>query len=256
MYYHVNAVRDLRGVEMSLAEACVLAMLASRADEQGICTPSQKTIALDTKADVRTVIAAVEKLEKKGLLEVKRKGRRRNTYKLKIPANQTDCKNATSKNATSKNATTVLAKTLLAKMQHKETIVKETREETSNIYQPSFSEREKLDPKPKKPSVFSYDPKACVFWMPCTKPKNPEQARVCREASDPTPGYKWEMAIPQAWLDEWKQVYPRVAMIETLREIRQRIRDGTRRYIKTPAGMRRFIGVWFDNIQNRRFKNG
>ena len=103
---------------------------------------------------------------------------------------------------------------------------------------------------PSSGSVFGFDVQTAVIWMPCTKPANQAQEAVCRIAEDPTPGYVWEMAIPQAWLDEWQEVYPQVLLLETLREIRQKIRDSGK-YVKTPQGMRRFIGSWLHREQNR-----
>lgn len=103
-----------------------------------------------------------------------------------------------------------------------------------------------------KPSQFGYDPAAAVAWIPCTKPLDgkPECA-VCRPQEDPSPGAGWEMAIPQSWCDEWHEVYPRVLIEATLKEIRQRIRDSGR-YVKTPRGMRRFLGGWMQREQNGR----
>jgi hypothetical protein len=104
-------------------------------------------------------------------------------------------------------------------------------------------------PEPKKANPFRYDLAQSIAWIPCTKPTDPQQAAVCRPQEDPSPGAGWEMAIPQSWVDEWHEAYPNVFIPETLKEIRQKIRDGGK-YVKTPQGMRRFLGAWMQREQN------
>jgi uncharacterized protein YdaU (DUF1376 family) len=102
-----------------------------------------------------------------------------------------------------------------------------------------------------KQQEFISDFEDIVEWIPCSKPKiGSKYASVCRVARDQTTGAKYEFPIPRLWCSEWKETYPDVYIERTLKEIRQKIRD-TGKYIKTPQGVRRMVGNWMNNEQNK-----
>jgi hypothetical protein len=88
-----------------------------------------------------------------------------------------------------------------------------------------------------------------VEWIPCTKPKDQKEASLCREITYTMTGAKWEYGIPQEWCDAWREVYPNVLIEQTLIEIRQKIIDKGK-WIKTPKGIRGFVGGWMAREQN------
>jgi len=98
---------------LTLAEKIVLLALADRADEADSCFPSVATISEDTGADRKTVMAAMRKVEVRGLVEVRRLNGAGNRYHLIGVEHRTSPKNGTgtSFGTGTKNGTAPVPKT-------------------------------------------------------------------------------------------------------------------------------------------------
>lgn len=79
--------------ELPPSETLVLLALADQANDQGLCWPSQETIASKARCSLRSVKRAVNSLRNAGLLEVEHrgregfsKGRKSNIYRLNVGA--------------------------------------------------------------------------------------------------------------------------------------------------------------------------
>ena len=79
--------------ELPPGETLVLLALADQANDQGLCWPSQETIASKARCSLRSVKRAVNSLRNAGLLEVEHrgregfsKGRKSNIYRLNVGA--------------------------------------------------------------------------------------------------------------------------------------------------------------------------
>jgi hypothetical protein len=84
-----------------------------------------------------------------------------------------------------------------------------------------------------------------VDYLQCTKPTSAPWTSICK--LDPVDG--WMVPIPQNKVDQWEDVFPRVDIPLTIKEVKQKIRD-TGKYRKTPAGAFKMLNTWFTNIQN------
>ena len=75
--------RKIYDIELSHRELCVYKYLCERSNSRGVCYPSFKTIARDSRLSESTVIRAINDLEARKLIT--RKGRKRSnelsTYK-------------------------------------------------------------------------------------------------------------------------------------------------------------------------------
>ncbi len=85
-----------------------------------------------------------------------------------------------------------------------------------------------------------------IGWVQCTKPRNDAERKACRH--DEADGWLFPVTARKA--AEWKEAYPAVLIDETLKEIRQRIRD-TGKYRKTPPGVYAMVGGWMAREQNK-----
>lgn len=82
------------------------------------------------------------------------------------------------------------------------------------------------------------------FWIPCQVPRSEAEYYTCRMPDDLSFSYHWEAAIPKEWIDEWKDAYPEVSVIDVLKKIKQRIRDTGDRYLRKPRDVRALVGSW------------
>ena len=85
-YCYINAVRSL---PLSPGLQCLAYALASRANEQGSCYPSVRTISADTGLSRSTIFAHLKTLRDKGLLRVRSQfrangGRKSSLYTLLV----------------------------------------------------------------------------------------------------------------------------------------------------------------------------
>lgn len=82
MSVHVSAWAWRQKVEDASAKL-VLVKLADNANDEGIAWPSRKTIADETELSLRTLVRKVQYLEEKGLVDVQRRWRSSNVYRLR-----------------------------------------------------------------------------------------------------------------------------------------------------------------------------
>lgn len=88
MYKDTNAAIAVDG--LSMAEKCVLMVVAAKADEKGICWPSYETIAAGGSMGVATAKRAMKTLIERDLVEIIGKKGRANVYKVKTQEYQSD----------------------------------------------------------------------------------------------------------------------------------------------------------------------
>jgi hypothetical protein len=100
--------------------------------------------------------------------------------------------------------------------------------------------------KPRYRSFDVLESDEIIGWIQCTKPRSELEKKVCR--MDDADG--WVFPITKRKSEEWHEAYPKVLIEETLKEIRQRIRD-TGKYRKTPPGVYAMVGRWMQNEQNK-----
>jgi len=81
-FSHYNAVHDLH---LPLSEKAVMIALAKFANKEGVCSPSQTTLAQVAGCSRQTVARALKSLKSKGLVDWVQEGYYECQYTLKMP---------------------------------------------------------------------------------------------------------------------------------------------------------------------------
>lgn len=108
----------------------VLLKLCDNANDQGVCWPSQETIANQCEITTRTVVSSIKKLEKLGLITIEKKCKNGNKYLINLKSEKIAPLDLEVKNLHPKSEKSAL-------------LIRTYKEPTKkNIYKKSFEERE------------------------------------------------------------------------------------------------------------------